>query len=193
MVWNLPIQPVCWGSNRNNDTKLGVVSLVTHTCSNIRRTKECQPIYHIKANHVDDDKDTETFIKPYNENDASSVKNTNIVMDSEHVKEDPLIHPKEHESSIVTSSVKPKDYIPSTSKRKFLKCKYCEYEGDSRKKFKRHVEKLHLPAKTRTPVVLQCEICTDFSTKYKKSLLYHQQNSCPSLSHVVWFDAWKVD
>ena len=142
--------------------------------------------YHEKANHVEDDKDTETFLKTYN---ASSVKNTKIVTDSEHIKEDPITQPKARESSNVSSSVKAKDYISSSSKRKFLQCQFCDYQGDSKKIFKHHVEKVHLSA--RTLVVLQCEFCADFSTKYKKNLLYHQEKSCPSLSeesHVVWFD-----
>ena len=42
MVLRFPTQPICYFGSRNNDTKLGVVCLVTHTGSNRRRTKECQ-------------------------------------------------------------------------------------------------------------------------------------------------------
>ena len=44
MVLSFPTQPICYFGSRNNDTKLGVFCLVTHTGSNRRRTKECQPL-----------------------------------------------------------------------------------------------------------------------------------------------------
>ena len=140
--------------------------------------------YHLKANHVEKDKEIETFIQ----NNRFSVEN--IVMDSEFKKKDPLIQLNAHDSSNISPSDEAKEHKPSSSNKKCFQCKFCDYQGNSKVWVKRHVEKIHLSV--RTPVVLKCEFCADFSTAYKKALLYHQQNSCPSLSedsHVVWFDA----
>ena len=111
-------------------------------------------------------------------------------MDSEYIKKKPLTQQNEHDSSTILSSDDAKEHKPSSLNKKCFQCKFCYYQGNSKIRFKRHVEKLHLSV--RKPVVLKCEFCADFSTAYKKALLYHQQNSCPSLSedsHVVWFDA----
>ena len=140
--------------------------------------------YHLKANHVEKDKEIETFIQ----NNRFSVEN--IVMDSEFKMKDPLIQLNAHDSSNISPSDEAKEHKPSSSNKKCFQCKFCDYQGNSKVWVKRHVEKIHLSV--RTPVVLKCEFCADFSTAYKKALLYHQQNSCPSLSedsHVVWFDA----
>ena len=136
--------------------------------------------------YVEKDKEIETFIQ----NNRFSVEN--IVMDSEFKMKDPLIHLNEHDfdSSNISPSDEAKEHKPSSSNKKCYQCKFCDYQGNSKVWVKRHVEKIHLSV--RTPVVLKCEFCADFSTAYKKALLYHQQNSCPSLSedsHVVWFDA----
>ena len=75
---------------------------------------------------------------------------------------------------------------PCSLKGKGLQCKFCDYQTDSKKLFRRHVERLHLS--DRTPVLYNCEFCP-YSSKYKKSILFHQKNACPSREfNVVWFD-----
>ena len=78
---------------------------------------------------------------------------------------------------------------PSSTKRKVLHCKFCNYQTHSKKLFKRHVERLHLAK--RTPALYKCEFCPDFSSKYKKSINYHKENTCSGLAeqfNVIWFD-----
>ena len=61
-----------------------------------------------------------------------------------------------------------------------FKCTYCKYKGNRKKKLKRHMKRCHPDG---PPPLIQCEFCSEFKTKYPKSLARHMEKTCPGLKN----------
>ena len=85
----------------------------------------------------------------------------------------------------------PGEHESNANLRKF-KCKYCKYEGNSKKRLKRHVKRCHPDG---PPPLIECEFCPEFKTKHAKNLARHMEKSCPGLKDFCVLDGdtlWEI-
>ena len=73
--------------------------------------------------------------------------------------------------------IEPGEHESNVNSRKF-KCRFCKYDGNSKKKLKRHIKRCHPDG---PPPLIECEFCPEFKTKYPKNLARHMEKSCPGL------------